>query len=253
MATEMTAETAAKLRQPFLDSEVGKLPRIWCKPCRDRACKDDRHKLEVCKTCGNKLTTAHLHLDYVGHAEVTDRLLQVDPEWQWEPVSFDANGQPFVDNLGGMWIRLTVAGVSRLGYGDAGGKRGADAIKEAIGDAIRNAAMRFGVGLDLWGAKFDPRAGEDGDLADVIGAGLTPTPITDEQQKTIAQLWKDLGYADDSQYDTRMAIAMKILRISGLESTADLTEAEANTLIKALRKRLAEVTRGKAKASAVTE
>lgn len=49
-----------------------------------------------------------------------------------------------------MWIRLTVCGVTRLGYGDAQGKTGGDAMKERIGDALRNAAMRFGAALDLW-------------------------------------------------------------------------------------------------------
>jgi hypothetical protein len=40
--------------------------------------------------------------------------------------------------------------VSRLGYGDAQGKTGPNATKERIGDALRNAAMRFGAALDLW-------------------------------------------------------------------------------------------------------
>ena len=34
--------------------------------------------------------------------------------------------------------------------GHAGSKTGGDAIKEVIGDALRNAAMRFGAALDLW-------------------------------------------------------------------------------------------------------
>ena len=59
-----------------------------------------------------------------------------------------------------LWIRLTVAGVTRIGYGHAEGKKGPDAVKETIGDSIRNAAMRFGVALDLWGAKFK----ESGDV-----------------------------------------------------------------------------------------
>ncbi|RIH58094.1 hypothetical protein D3C59_37375 [Streptomyces sp. SHP22-7] len=41
-------------------------------------------------------------------------------------------------------------GMTRLGYGHAGDKTGGDAIKEIIGDAIRNAGMRFGMALDLW-------------------------------------------------------------------------------------------------------
>jgi hypothetical protein len=82
-------------------------------------------------------------LDYVGHAATTSRLLEVDPEWTWEPMAVGPNGEPLMTN-GGLWIRLTVCGVTRIGFGD--GKN----PKEIIGDAIRNAAMRFGVALDLW-------------------------------------------------------------------------------------------------------
>ena len=89
-------------------------------------------------------------LAYVGHAALTDRLLDCDPAWQWEPLSLDPDGLPALDTSGGLWIRLTVCGVTRLGYGDAGTKKGGDAMKERIGDALRNAAMRFGAALDLW-------------------------------------------------------------------------------------------------------
>lgn len=120
----MNREEQAKLRAEFPKEAIGKLPR------------------------GN--TT----LQYVGHAATTDRLLQVDPEWTWEPVSFDERGLPAFDEIQGLWIRMTVCGVTRYGYGSANGKKGPDAIKECIGDAIRNAAMRFGVAIDLW-AKED--------------------------------------------------------------------------------------------------
>lgn len=89
-------------------------------------------------------------LAYVGHAALTDRLLDADPAWTWEPLAMGEQGLPVMDELGGMWIRLTVCGVTRLGYGHAGTKLGGDAIKEVIGDALRNAAMRFGAALDLW-------------------------------------------------------------------------------------------------------
>ena len=88
-------------------------------------------------------------LAYVGHAALTDRLLDADPNWSWEPLAI-IDGLPVLDPLGGMWIKLTVCGVTRLGYGHAGNKEGGDAIKEVIGDALRNAAMRFGAALDLW-------------------------------------------------------------------------------------------------------
>jgi hypothetical protein len=103
-----------------------------------------------CGECGGWHHPKVVHLDYVGHAALTDRLLDVDPSWHWEPLAYDENGLPFVDSEGGMWIRLTVLGVTRLGYGDAQGKTGANASKERIGDALRNAAMRFGAGLELW-------------------------------------------------------------------------------------------------------
>ncbi|WP_198519577.1 hypothetical protein [Microbacterium sp. BR1] len=101
------------------------------------------------KYCGGYHARA-IHLDYVGHAALTKRLLEADPEWSWEPLGFDDKGLPALDGNGGLWIRLTVCGVSRLGYGDAQGKSGGNAVKEAIGDALRNAGMRFGAALDLW-------------------------------------------------------------------------------------------------------
>jgi hypothetical protein len=95
-----------------------------------------------------------IQLDYVGHANVTARLLDVDPEWTWEPLATNEYGLPIFDYTQngqpiGLWIKLTVCGHTRLGYGSV--QAGAfDAVKQLIGDAIRNAAMRFGVALDLW-------------------------------------------------------------------------------------------------------
>jgi len=97
-----------------------------------------------------KLPTGGLQLDYVSHAWVTDRLLQVDPSWTWEPVGFDADGLPKFDENGGLWIKLTVCGVTRYGYGEPATRDKYDQKKSCIGNAIRNSAMRFGVALDLW-------------------------------------------------------------------------------------------------------
>ena len=102
-----------------------------------------------------KLPTGGLQLDYVSHAWVTDRLLQVDPQWTWKPLAFNDAGLPAFDSNGGLWIELTVCGVTRYGYGEPQGRDKFDLTKGAIGNAIRNAAMRFGVALDLW-AKEQP-------------------------------------------------------------------------------------------------
>ena len=113
-----TYERLEKLRAPFPAESVGKLPATPKRP---------------------------IELDYVGHAAVTDRLLSIDPFWTWEPFATDHDGLPIYDQMGGLWIRLTVCGVTRIGYGD-----GPDP-KQRIGDAIRNAGMRFGIALYLWG------------------------------------------------------------------------------------------------------
>lgn len=143
----MTPETANKLRAPFEPKQIGHIPKVTCQDCSAKKCT--KHKPKNCGTCKAYLGN-HIHIDYVGHADTTDRLLAVDPGWNWEPLGFSGDGLPAMDGNGGMWIKLTVAGVTRLGYGHAGQKRGGDAVKEIIGDAIRNAAMRFGVALDLW-------------------------------------------------------------------------------------------------------
>lgn len=122
------------LRKPFPDGTVGKLPKPY---------KRDSQKGN-CPECGTWHGLPAAHLDFVGHAAVTDRLLTVDPGWTWEPCAYDEQGLPAVDREGNLWIWLTVCGVRRLGVGDG------PSMKERIGDAIRNAAMRFGVALSLW-------------------------------------------------------------------------------------------------------
>lgn len=133
------------LREPFPPHQISKLPKETKAQIDQR--KSDRNCIVFnCPVCGGHHHKNAVHLDYVGHAALTDRLLDCDPHWNWEPVVMD--GLPTA--AGGMWIKLTVCGVSRLGYGSADGKSGGDAIKEIIGDALRNAAMRFGAALDLW-------------------------------------------------------------------------------------------------------
>lgn len=134
----MTAGAAKALREPFPANAIGKLPKPYKADSQRGNCPD----------CGGYHGLPAVHLDYVGHAATTDRLLAVDPTWSWEPFSVDESGLPALDRKGNLWIRLTVCGVTRIGVGD--GK----SAKECIGDAIRNAAMRFGVALDLW-AKED--------------------------------------------------------------------------------------------------
>jgi len=149
MTDKKTKPTGLELlRVKFPDNAISKLP----KPTKRQTdeVKNDFKAGIRCEECGGWHHPKVVHLDYVGHAALTDRLLDCDPAWNWEPVSFSESGDPKFDAIGGMWIKLTVCGVTRLGYGNADGKTGGNAIKEVIGDALRNAAMRFGAALDLW-------------------------------------------------------------------------------------------------------
>lgn len=127
------------LRAPFPGERIEKLPKPLWKGAWDGERKGN------CSECGGYHVLANtIHLDYVGHANATDRILEVDPFWDWEPMALTPEGLPLFDRSGGLWIKLTICGVTRLGYGDG------NSVKEVIGDAIRNAAMRFGLALDLW-------------------------------------------------------------------------------------------------------
>lgn len=136
------------LRSPFEAHQIGKLPKPTGK--QTEIVKKDYTKGIRCKICGQWHHPDVIHLDYVGHAALTDRLLDCDLNWTWDPMVVDESGAPKFDAFGGLWIRLTVCGQTRIGYGHPDGKKGGDAVKEAIGDALRNAAMRFGAALDLW-------------------------------------------------------------------------------------------------------
>lgn len=227
----MDAEQAKALRAPFPEAAVGKLP----KPYRADSPRGD------CRVCGGYHGLPAAHLDYVGHAATTDRLLAVDPNWTWEPLALDANGLPALDGRGNLWIRLTVCGVTRIGVGD--GK----SAKEVIGDAIRNAAMRFGVALDLW-AKEDlssmadergtkptppvvapaapaeaPTPGTPDEAAEAVPQSTGPTGA---QSARIHALYRARGMGrEDYLEDAAEFVGRR------LQTTNDLTKAEASRLI----------------------
>jgi hypothetical protein len=62
-------------------------------------------------------------------------------------------------------------------------------------------------------------------------------PIGDEQRKRMFALWGELGFAGDENREHRLAITAKILGLPELESSNDLTRAEADTVIAALVER----------------
>ncbi|MCR2034121.1 hypothetical protein [Adlercreutzia mucosicola] len=155
----------ARLREPFPD-DVVQLKPVYV---GEYDVNDEGKRfvppsaVQLCPRCGKMHALPAKHFRYIGHALVTERLNEVDPSWSMHPMAVRDSGEPIT--TGGLWIRLRVCGVEKIGFGDAGGKTGPDAIKEMIGDAIRNAAMRFGCGLAMWMDDDDevtPHPGGDG-------------------------------------------------------------------------------------------
>lgn len=182
-----------------------------------------------------KLPKGGVQLDFVGHAAVTDRLLSVDPAWSWEPMALTPEGLPQVDRSGNLWIRLTVCGVTRIGVGD--GK----SAKELIGDALRNAAMRFGVALDLWSkdeleSTLDQPEKQNIPRAKAKPAAAPPAEtgeaMTSRTRGQMFALFAEHHIAEEAQ-------KAGIAKIVGhpVESRADLTEAQGLAVIAALRAR----------------
>ena len=236
----ITPEQALALRKPFPQESVGKLP----KPVRSQ--DPDKGKCVAGSKysadghyCGGYHARS-MHLDYVGHAATTDRLLTVDPDWSWEPFALTEDGLPALDRGGNLWIRLTICGTTRIGVGD--GK----SAKECIGDAIRNAAMRFGVALDLW-AKEDlvefaqaaahrqqpttsptsptsPRSAPS--PVDITASLDGEVMVTAEQTELLKALMADLNL--DGKAMLKAACAITGRKVT---SSKDLTEIEADLVI----------------------
>lgn len=179
------------LKEPFPPHLISKLPK------GTKAQNECQPSEKVnCNVCGGWHHPKIVHLDYVGHAAVTHRLLEADPGYNYEWVEVDEFGGPKLDRNGGAWLRLTVCGLTRLGYGDAQGKTGPNATKELLGDAIRNAAMRFGVALDLW-SKADLHADSNPEPTKQVKKDKETKPVKtiEEYEKSL----KDAFTADELQ------------------------------------------------------
>lgn len=218
----------AKLREPFPANQISKLPKETGTQAKQRKADQDKGNWPAkCDVCGGYHHPRAVHLDYVGHAAATDRLLDTDLEWDWEPFAVDQSGLPAFDENGGLWIRLTVCGKTRIGYGSADGKTGGDAKKEIIGDAIRNAGMRFGMALDLW-HKGDLHA-DDEEAAKP--AARPANAITPEQEIMLEDKMREAG-VDQAKFLKRCGGATKASEVPA-EKFAAAMKSLNDTLNKA--------------------
>lgn len=206
----MWEDQLAKLREQFPPERIEKLPKPMWRGAWDTETKSN------CPECGGYHPRANtIHLDYVGHANCTDRLLDVDPLWDWEPLAYTEAGLPLFDKVGGLWIRLTICGVTRLGYGDG------NSPKEIIGDAIRNAAMRFGVALDLW-AKIN--------LHEERNPGDGPTPTQGRRPNATGPAGAARQGESQSQQDVHQAPSANQDALDSLGSVCDENGYDRRTM-----------------------
>jgi hypothetical protein len=145
----------AELAAPVRPDEIAKKPQVVQKDAAKGRCGETPGISRDGYACAGWHAPA-VHIDYMGHAALTTRLNTVAGvgNWDWEPMAVDQFGLPVIRN-NRLWIRLTIWGVTRLGVGD---DEGGSSEKVMIGDALRNAAMRFGIGTDLWDRSEAARA-----------------------------------------------------------------------------------------------
>jgi len=176
-------------------------------------------------------------LSYVGHAEITKILCEIDPEWSWEPAGW-TDGRPATHLQHGqlkkrdgtvidvptvsLWGRLTLLGVTRVAVGSVEAHK-PDLDKELVSDFLRNAAMRFGIGLGLWAkspgeaprAPYKPREASEGPR--------TTTTSSNEATDAQKRLLRSLRYEGDPAKLTKAEASKHIERLK----TAQVAEAFA--------------------------
>lgn len=144
-------------------------------------------------------------LDFVGHADITRILIEIDPYWSWEPCGWK-DGRPAIHIENGnatMWGWLTIHGKELLGVGSARADK-IDYEKELIGDFLRNSAMRYGIALNLWTknqwADLDQPRAEQPKPAPKVQPQVTDDPLTEEQVSAMNKAAVDAGISPISIY-----------------------------------------------------
>lgn len=173
-------------------------------------------------------------LPFVGHARITQWLLEVDPLWTIEPVAFDDAGLPARTKHGnmvqaGFW--MTVCGHRRYCVGSVE-ERKQDIGKELISDGIRNGAMRHGFGLELW-SKLP--LGEEPEVAPAPKKKApakkpAPEPPTGDEKVSEQQAQGFINACKEAQLDPK-----KVAEHAKVADIENITLAELDRLRKSFK------------------
>ena len=144
--------------------------------------------------------------DYVGHADITLILAEIDPEYDYG-WAMHADGRPIIDHVGNrlvLWGWVTLHGVTRRGVGTCGDKK-QEPEKELIGDLLRNCAMRFGIATRLW-SKAEQQS-EDGDHRYAKPEQVPDLPpVPDDIRDRVNRVWLDRAKLSDEQKEAIKAM-----------------------------------------------
>ncbi len=99
-----------------------------------------------------KVNKGYGPIDTVNHAVITDRLNEVCPGWTMsKPEFLEVDGKDGQKHVMAVLCSMTIGSVTRWEIGEVEHPSTyGDEAKKAMSDWIKRAAMRFGVGIDLW-------------------------------------------------------------------------------------------------------
>lgn len=171
-----------------------------------------------------------LWLDYLGHAELTKILIAVDPFWNWKPLEI-RDGAPVINIQNGiatMWIELTVLGKTIIGVGSCKADKD-DHAKELIGDALRNAAMRFGIAVNLWSKSDGEKPNNNKRQTTTIVNNVVQHPAGKAGAGLVKLVEREAAKQGDPVKIVAGVIGRKLVALT------DLTADEARTTLAALK------------------
>jgi hypothetical protein len=181
-------------------------------------------------------------IDTINHAVVTDRLNTEAPGWTMsEPQFMYVEGiwikpnpkkketfEPYNDgtrHIVGVLCSMTIGSVTRWEVGESGGPgdSAADEAKKAMSDWIKRAAMRFGVGIELW-TKQDMPAEESSSDESVVTSSDSPSK-TDDAGGGAPAVAAAAGVPEGKRADTSTTPATKSALAGADGSDPDVTTA----------------------------
>lgn len=176
-----------------------------------------------------------LWLDYLGHAELTKILIAVDPLWNWKPLEI-RDGAPVINIHNGvatMWIELTVLGKTIIGVGSCKADK-EDHAKELIGDALRNAAMRFGIAVNLWSKADGEKPNNNKRQTTTIVNNVVQHPAGKAGAGLVKLVEREAAKQGDPVKIVAGIVGRKLVALN------DLTAEEARTVLAGLKQQTEE-------------